>query len=724
VSIHRLIIEMLGRDRASGEMRKVRSEADTLAGSFTSLQGVLGAVAASGFVYMAKQAASAAWELGKVGALALRTEASFDDLAQRIGETGDSLRTALSDAAGDTMDNMTLMQTSAGLLASGIQTSTEDMVLAMEIARLKAQQFGLTTTEAYYRMLTGARKFSVEMLDEIGINLRAESVYKRKADALGVATDALTDAQKAESLWQAILDDGRNEIEQYGHAVDDYATDIERAEAAMDNAAVVAKEALAPAVASVARAIADTLPQLVTTVDQLGILAEAGIKWAEAALEGKDATAEFNAIVAEGIGAIGEASRIRLEAARATVSALEVEIAAEKEAMAQGDLMAASRLRILEASLKTAQAELDLAQQTDNAGRVAKETMPLWEQHAAGLLIAKDAAEQLALTEAELADIAWRASVAVRKGGADIYEYRRGLLVEQDQVDPLQQIIDLNEQIPSLMLDNERAVKSMGNTWKDTWDDVRSAIESALSPTTVTQADLEASEAGTYVEKWDEAARQLDAIAARGFAELEAHPDWAEALKIPPEILAGTEEQLKAWSDQTAIAVRELARPDLLNMDAAVEQVAQYFRDQAAKELSLDMITEAVLAKGVVTGEDAKAQVAQALGLEEPTVSLGLTIDEESMQDMSFQGQRAVEYIMQGYKGELDTAAPAAEFGRRFLDDIGTSKALLQMAGTEVWKPIWTAIKDAIYASPFVKEIASAVSPYVARELKEQGVFG
>jgi len=160
MSIHRLIIELLGRDKASDDFRKVRGEADTLARQMGSLEGVLQAAGVAGFGYLAKQAATAAWEMGKVGAQSLRMEASFDRLAGRIGETGDSLTTALGAAADGTVDKMTLMQTTAGLLASGIETSADEMVLAMEIAQLKAQQFGLTTTEAYDRMLTGARKFS------------------------------------------------------------------------------------------------------------------------------------------------------------------------------------------------------------------------------------------------------------------------------------------------------------------------------------------------------------------------------------------------------------------------------------------------------------------------------------------------------------------------------------------------------------------------------------
>ena len=81
----------------------------------------------------------------------------------------------------------------------------------------------------------------------------------------------------------------------------------------------------------------------------------------------------------------------------------------------------------------------------------------------------------------------------------------------------------------------------------------------------------------------------MDAIAARGNEELKKHGDWAEALKIPPEILSGSEEALKAWAADTAAAVRDLTRPDLINGEQFVENYKQGLRDEAAKKLTIDI---------------------------------------------------------------------------------------------------------------------------------------
>ena len=72
-------------------------------------------------------------------------------------------------------------------------------------------------------------------------------------------------------------------------------------------------------------------------------------------------------------------------------------------------------------------------------------------------------------------------------------------------------------------------------------DEVRGGIEAAFKlDLDVTAADMLATKAGTYEDAALESARRLNAIAERGREELAKHADWAGALKIPPDILAGS----------------------------------------------------------------------------------------------------------------------------------------------------------------------------------------
>lgn len=155
--------------------------------------------------------------------------------------------------------------------------------------------------------------------------------------------------------------------------------------------------------------------------------------------------------------------------------------------------------------------------------------------------------------------------------------------------------------------------------------EMQSAIQSALKfGTEVTPLDMLQAQLGVYEDKALESVRRLDAIAQRGFAELKAHPDWAAALKIPPEVLGGTENALKAWALQTRQDVQDLARPDLIDWDAFVRQFERIREREAATELTLDIAVGKLQAAGLFEGEskeDIKKKVAQQLGLEAPELT-------------------------------------------------------------------------------------------------------
>ena len=266
-------------------------------------------------------------------------------------------------ASDNTISDLELMAATSGLLASGIKTSSDEIALAMEIAQLKAQQFGLTTTEAYSRMVTGARKFSVEMLDELGITIKAENAYKRRAEALGINVKALTDAQRAEALWYAILEDGRTELELHGGAVADYVTQIEAAEAAIANASLELKTALAPAVAAVAEEVPGVLNRLelleaaimgqisaetawTAAAEAQRIEQEMGIEAARDYVKQIIGVAATVTKVSEALDALAKADAW-VEAEKAAGSAVGVSMALEEQAVAADNLTSQSNLSVM-----------------------------------------------------------------------------------------------------------------------------------------------------------------------------------------------------------------------------------------------------------------------------------------------------------------------------------------------------------------------------------------
>ena len=270
----------------------------------------------------------------------------------------------------------------------------------------------------------------------------------------------------------------------------------------------------------------------------------------------------------------------------------------------------------------------------------------------------------------------------------------------QDEIRELQQVQE--DLADSTRLSLGRA----SDAWEDYRTSIRSAVEAALTPTSVTALDMGLSGIGEYVDKWDEDARRLDAIAARGFAELDAHPDWAGILKIPENVLRSGEEALKSWARQTADDVRNLYRPDLLvdNLDAAVRAVEDYLQKQAARETSIDMITRAAIEKGV-TPEDAKMMVADMFG------------------DTELAGETMANDVVGGMMIALEGRSVVGEFGLYLETDANKNKGTLMDAGMLVWGMVELGMKEAMYATNWPKEIAALVSPYVVKQLEEAGYF-
>jgi hypothetical protein len=730
-SVYKLLIQIIGKDvGASRELKETKREVDGLTTSANKMGKAMQGLAGLGMVYMARQAASAAWDLAQLGAESLRMTASFDDLAQRINTTGDALLGALTTAARGTVTEMDLMRTTAGLLASGLQTSTTDIVDAMEIAQLKAQQFGITTTEAYDRMVTGARKFSVEMLDEIGINLKAESVYKRRAEALGTVASALTDAQRAEALWLAILEDGRAELEQYGGATDDLLTDMQRTQVAVDDMKIAFAEELAPAVVEVTNALTDLIPVIsdIATgpvasllVDFAGDLTQMANSVKLFVAAGQGEISLFDAVAAD-----AEAARIKTEEGTEAMTAyvdalLTEEVALKKIKEAQDEIAGAKwlldqaiefhqteeviedyryELRKLQAQYDAMPEVIDAATEAGKGWMISVSQLPGYLSQANTALTGHLAViQQIGKTY-----------LALQNLPQDVFDLAPGAedewlaIIEMRDAAEQEWLDKARERLHGFGTANEETARSVGKTWQDTYDEIRSAVESALTPTTVTGLDMSLSELGLYVDKWDENARRLDAVAEAGFAAFDAHPDWVEILKIPDNVLAAGEEGLKSWAAQTAASVRDLTRPDLLNVDAAVAAVEQYFADMAARELSIDIVTQAMIDKGVVTGPDAKKMVAQALGLDQTGI-----------------GETAGAEIFSGMVDKFKEKSATAEFATYLKADIANHPGDLKDGGYQLWLATEVGIIQAMEEGNYVMRWVELLLPFLTAALGSQG---
>lgn len=743
-SIYKLIIELIGKDKGvSRELKQTKGEMDALSGAAGKMGGALQAVGAIGLAYMGKQAFDAAWELGELGGRLKDTE---DNLIAFAGSAQEAAKftKAVENASSRTLDEMQAMGTASRLLQMGLASSVEEMDLYVRGAvRLgdQTQSNGQRVSE----MVQLLKNLNINMLDNFGLSRQVVMARTQELQA----TQGLS---REQGMLIAIQEELARQLDIVGDAAEDGALAFDQAEVALQNLKLRAAEKIAPIEIKVLMAV----DEAITIWEKYWAVVKANAASAAASLqEGVDAQAVYDYYMLKSVMSEKEAAtqasilyqeRLREAAAtREAAAGLGVYLpllergvetsedaamelvgygnAAGEAAGASAELGAAAGnsvgaiIRLNDAlhggrgaAQEYAESLLGISDAMgeirQNAASVSGEevvsgyesAMGRIESHLAGLagdasLTALQEVRRRYMAEIEAL---YRGVAAAHRQGADMtdfeLEYRLNMIMNR-----------FDEEVDLLEGASTELGRAAGGV-SDAYSELRSAIEAALTPTSVTALDMGLAEAGQYVEKWDENARRLDAIAARGFAELAAHPDWVNILGIPDNVLELGEDALKEWARQTGAAVRDLTRPDLLNVDAAVAAVEQYFADMAARELSIDMITQAVIEKGIVSGDDAKAQVAAALGLDQAIV-----------------GEKAGTQIFQGMIDKFTEKSAAGEFATYLIEDTANQAGSLKSAGYELWITTEVGILDAMEEGNYVGRWIELLLPALITALAAQG---
>ncbi len=663
-SIYRLIIELVGRDKgASRELKQTEREVKNLTGAAGQLSGALKAAGAIGLAYMAQQAITATWELGKLGAAAIQQADAFDELARQAGGSSDAIIAAMKRAtAGTVAETDLILSANRGILL-GLGAQADQWEQLAEVARFRARAMGITTTQAINDITTAIGRESKMIADNLGLVWDMDAIMSDYAQTLGKTASELTAVERKQALVNDTIRIGQEQIEAAGGMAVTAADQMAELEATIEDLKTAIAEGLAPA-------LADAASGMTKFLNETAI----GFSLLSAALDGTIGPLEYFTI---GMEAQRIANEEGADAARDYVGRLlEMRTALEGVTTAQGGWLVS--LGHVPGYIAQADTALD--------GHITK-----LHATAQAYMMMSDETRRWK-SEQTAADI----------GGMDPYETGAGQLAALEAID--QQREDNAQREEERAAEYERMWREAINEQEQAYQDLRSTVEAALQPTQVTALDMGLAESGQYIEKWDENARRLDAIAERGFAELAAHPDWAGILGIPDNVLAMGEEALKSWAQQTAASVRDLTRPDLLNVDAAVAAVEQYFAEMAARELSIDLITQAVIEKGIVSGDDAKAQVAQALGLDQAIV-----------------GEKAGIQIFEGMIDKFTEKSAAGEFAKYLTEDVTHQAGALKSAGYELWITTEVGILDAMEEGNYVLRWIELLLPHLLQALGAQG---
>lgn len=364
----------------------------------------------------------AAGDLAVVGANAALVRDRFDDLAVSAGTTGAALLNALRAASGGEISDLNLQLAANKAQLLGVADSADEFGVLMQVARDRAQQMGISTTQAFNDLVTGLGRGSALILDNLGITVSVTEANEAYAASLGKSASALTEAESKQALINAVLAQGKASLEATGGAADSNAASFAEAGASIENAKNKLGELLSYGFAPIAEQATQTANATAGLVDgilsigtatasaaQLQAAAAAGAEAYNAALErggtAAQAAAAYQKAHAEAMQEAAAMAAIYASAADAAYSAnVQAALAAGQSAAIhqQATAVQLGYASSLEMSSIQARAAAVAAEQKSNADqvaavdaqthRIAEEQLALQAQAAAQTLLNAGAA--------------------------------------------------------------------------------------------------------------------------------------------------------------------------------------------------------------------------------------------------------------------------------------------------------------------------------------------
>jgi hypothetical protein len=736
-----------GMQKVTQGLDNVANTATKVSGAGSALSVALGGLGAMGIGLLAQRAVSAVGDLATLGANSEQLRGSFEDLASGAGGSSEAILSAIRRATDGTVSDLNIIQAANKGILLGLGANAEQWEQLTEVARVRARAMGRDVTSALDDITTGIGRESRMILDNLGIILDMDRVQTDYADSIGKTADQLTDYERKQAIVNGVIEEGQRLMAESGGLQMSNADKIAAMGAAWENLKETLAVKVAPAIADTAVAITNLIQllgsDLPTAMSNAAGQAEAtGGSFRDMAEAARDAKADMMII---GKGTVSGIAGIDIQES--------IHLTGE-ELIQVGEIAGATDLEIVEmansmgvelpAGFAAAAASTAAYAGQAAAMGVAVSTATDAIKGQAGALQQLSAAQILA--NAMAGDHPWTAmkdKTATSPVPPPMLSQEDLVVLAEARAD-IADLIALNKEAGEAA---EKAAKDGASAWKTAWEDLRGTVRSALTATSATSADFDATAMGTYVDQWDEDARRLDAIAARGFEELKAHADWAGVLKIPSEVLSGSEAALKEWAARTSVDVRELARPDLLkdNLDTMVQRVKDYMAREQAIELTVDMVAGRLAAEG---GGMTKEQVAEALGFTAPKVAVGLELGTTAKDDLlasltGAEGEKGagvltvpIQLAAQSETGEaVDLSGAGTGMGALLIGGLSAAMAdyqitvelkaaidknidknggLLNDAGFALWKQIEPGIKKAIWTTPYAEIFAQHLAPYVA----------
>lgn len=189
------------------------------------------------------------------GAKLEQTENAFQGLARTIGTTSTRALEGFREASRGTISDLELMIQANRAVVLGAVDTAQQFEEFITVSRRLGQAVGRDAGDALEDFTLGVARQSRQLLDNIGLTVRAESAYESMAERLGKTSSELTDAERRAAFLAATMDASRSKIGAMGKEVETLGANLSRLRAGSTNAFDAFAKGLTPALTELSGAL-------------------------------------------------------------------------------------------------------------------------------------------------------------------------------------------------------------------------------------------------------------------------------------------------------------------------------------------------------------------------------------------------------------------------------------------------------------------------------------
>lgn len=612
----RIVID--AKNQASGELERVKrdvKELDSVAGAAAGGLGGYAAMAGvAGIALLGQQVAGAVIEMGKLGAAAQEMRGALDDVAQGAGMSGDAILRALRTASEGMVTDADLMVAANKAIMMGAADNLGELTGLMEVAKVRSDAMGMSVSEAYMALAESIGKVSERGLYALGIQLDMEKVNAAYARSIGTTASALSEAQKQQAMYNAVVADSAALVAAGGGL--SAADKIDQAATAWTNLKMAIGEALAPAVVMAAEALTAALNEMAGTSEravEIKAIADLGeIRTAIAALESMRGA--MRNVVGGDLSAMTTESRARYEELGREIDAANAEL---RDEIGLVDRLAGA-WPAAGAGMAQAKGNVDaltqaLVAQASAANEAIWATNKAQGQSIEGSLIgmAGDLGVEraLALNDQLNAALDERTRKMMQAGATEDEIKFRNAAWEDEQIGRLRTEIGEREKLDRAVSSNASSVSALSSEYNDLKGKVEGVLSSSLG-------DMGGVNPEDFLPREDavaENARRLGDIMVNGLKGQE----WLDEFKaeVPDAwALIASSSDPKGMAASLLKDFQDGLRPDLLDKEKAKELIRTAILGEQSMAALASEISGELAAEMGISLEQARAAAVGVLG--------------------------------------------------------------------------------------------------------------